>query len=368
MSSVSRRPPELLVIGAGFAGVHVAKSATASGFDVTIVDRKDFFDIKFASVRTCVQPKSKLAEDHLIPYTKIIGLGTFKQCSVLSIGKDSAQLSTGEVIKFDYLVLATGSTNAAGAFAQPQCTELAARRTELLGTADEISKAKSVAIVGGGAVGIELCCEIVEAYAGKKVTIIHPGKSLFENSPAKIGIRVRQWLDEHSVAVRFNERAKRDGSGNGKVLLESGTELDADLVIWTVGSTPNTEWLKATEFGSILDKQGRVKVEPDLRVVGYPNVWALGDINDVKEEKLGYLATLQAQLTGKNLAAIKKNKAAKLTAWKPYNGTKAMFLTLGKDAGAGFLGSCVFFSFLVAQIKSKGLFVEKVRGEIGVKA
>ena len=42
-------------------------------------NRKDFFDIKFASVRTCVQPKSKLAEDHLIPYTKIIGLGTFKQ-------------------------------------------------------------------------------------------------------------------------------------------------------------------------------------------------------------------------------------------------------------------------------------------------
>ena len=43
-------------------------------------------------------------------------------------------------------------------------------------------------------------------------------------------------------------------------------------------------------------------------------------------------------------------------------------MTLGKDAGAGFLGSCVFFSFLVAQIKSKGLFVEKARGEIGVKA
>ena len=63
-------------------------------------------------------------------------------------------------------------------------------------------------------------------------------------------------------------------------------------------------------------------MDPDLRVFGYPNVWALGDINDVKEEKLGYLATLQAQLTGKNLAVLKKNKAAKLTAWKPYNGTK----------------------------------------------
>lgn len=41
--------------------------------------RKDFFDVRYATVRTCVQPKSKLAEDHLFPYTKIAGLGTFKQ-------------------------------------------------------------------------------------------------------------------------------------------------------------------------------------------------------------------------------------------------------------------------------------------------
>lgn len=31
--------PELLVVGAGFAGVHVAKQATAAGFNVVIVDR-----------------------------------------------------------------------------------------------------------------------------------------------------------------------------------------------------------------------------------------------------------------------------------------------------------------------------------------
>jgi hypothetical protein len=47
---------------------------------------------------------------------------------------------------------------------------------------------------------------------------------------------------------------------------------------------------------------------------------------------------------------------------------QAMFLTLGKDAGAGFLGSCVFFSFLVAQIKSKDMFVGKARNDLGVKA
>ena len=41
-----------------------------------------------------------------------------------------------------------------------------------------------------------------------------------------------------------------------------------------------------------------LQVEPDLRVVGFPNIFALGDINDVKEEKLGYLATLQVGAGG----------------------------------------------------------------------
>ena len=77
---------------------------------------------------------------------------------------------------------------------------------------------------------------------------------------------------------------------------------------------------------------------------------------------------LQAQLTAKNLQTlVKGGKDAKLAAWKPGNGTDAMFVTLGKGAGAGFLGGCVCPSCMVAGMKSKDLFVGKVRGELGVK-
>ena len=60
----------------------------------------------------------------------------------------------------------------------------------------------------------------------------------------------------------MNERAKRDGEAkdSGKLHLESGNHLEADLVIWTVGGKPNTDWLRSTEFGAVLDEQGRVKV------------------------------------------------------------------------------------------------------------
>lgn len=44
------------------------------------------------------------------------------------------------------------------------------------------------------------------------------------------------------------------------VVLQSGQELSADLVIWAVGAKPNTEFLKATELAPALDGAGRVKV------------------------------------------------------------------------------------------------------------
>ena len=70
----------------------------------------------------------------------------------------------------------------------------------------------------------------------------------------------------------------------------------------------------------------------------------------------------------KNLTKLHKSgKGASLTSWKPGNGTDAMFVTLGKEAGAGFLGGCVCPSCLVSGMKSKDLFVGKVKGELGVK-
>ena len=183
--------------------------------------------------------------------------------------------------------------------------------------------AKNIVIVGGGTVGVELACEILETYAGKSITIlhrcptpapphvcptlastpprcagksitiVHPAASLFEGT--KISAWVQKWLFDHGVKVGplqkgpalsrgaalaevtgwillicctcmfqvlYGERAKKEGNAPGKQQLESGKTLDADLVIWTVGATPNTAWLKSTDLASALDTAGRLKVRP----------------------------------------------------------------------------------------------------------
>ena len=77
---------------------------------------------------------------------------------------------------------------------------------------------------------------------------------------------------------------------------------------------------------------------------------------------------MHAEIAVKNLQALKKSGTnATMTAWKPGNGTDALFVTLGKSAGAGFLGGCVCPSCLVSGMKSKDLFVGKVKGDLGVK-
>jgi len=212
-------------------------------------------------LRAAVQPDSQLAKSYAFKYSDIPGLGTFKQASVTSICKDSAELDTGEVIKFDYLVLATGSSNAAGMFAQPQGLTLSSRRSELQETFTLVQNAKDIVIVGGGSVGIELAAEIGETFAGKSVHIVHPAARLLDNKSTKISSWAEKWLKDNKVLIHLQERAvKGSETGTNILKLESGKTLNADLVIYTVGSKPNTEFLKGSEFSELLDNAGRLKV------------------------------------------------------------------------------------------------------------
>lgn len=359
-------PPTVLIVGGGFAGVTFAKGATAAGASCIIVDPKNFFDVKFASLRAVVLPEGPVAKEHVWEYAKIPGIGRVIQGKVQTLTKNSAVLESGEEIKFDWAVLATGSTNAAGVYAQPQSTDIAGRRAEIKATSELIKAAKSVAIIGAGFVGVELAAEIAEAYAGKKITLVCSTAKLFENKSPKLGNSAAQWFKSNNVEVVYNEKATKKSETS--VVLKSGKDLTADLVIWTVGAKPNTAFLKSSELASKLDESDRVKVTPSLRVEEFDNIFCLGDINNVKEEKLGYLAVLQAELAVKNFTALLKSKDAKLKAWVPFNGTPAAFITLGSGGGTGHLGNCVVPSCMVGMMKSKNLFVSKFRDQWSVKA
>jgi NADH dehydrogenase FAD-containing subunit len=92
-----------------------------------------------------------------------------------------------------------------------------------------------------------------------------------------------------------------------------------------------------------------------LRVKGYDNVFAIGDINDVPEIKLGALAGMQADLTAKNIMKLIKNPSNALKSYKP---SKPMsMIPIGKETGAVQLP--FGHPHFMISLKQKDLFVSK---------
>jgi NADH dehydrogenase FAD-containing subunit len=76
-----------------------------------------------------------------------------------------------------------------------------------------------------------------------------------------------------------------------------------ELVLWAVGTRPNSAWL-ATDHPRLLTAHGTVRVDRLLRVDGCPNVFAIGDINDVAVGKLVLPAVAQAKIAAGNVKAV----------------------------------------------------------------
>ncbi|KAJ9524756.1 hypothetical protein QJQ45_024362, partial [Haematococcus lacustris] len=145
--------------------------------------------------------------------------------------------------------------------------------------------------------------------------------------------------------------------------------VPADYVVWAAGSSPNTQLLATGALAlPALDSQGRVKVDPWLRVEGFSHIYAVGDINNTLPAiKLGYLADLQAQVAVKNLAAAAAGRQPCVKYEAPLQPAGLMMLTFGRDAGVFQAGSCVCSGGCTpAAFKGKDLFVGKVRGDLGV--
>ena len=81
-------------------------------------------------------------------------------------------------------------------------------------------------------------------------------------------------------------------------------------MFWTIGSKPNSDWIKTTH-PEWLDESGRIKVDPDLRVVGQPHIFAMGDITNVVEPKLAATSSpAQANVVVGNLLDSRRGSDA----------------------------------------------------------
>ena len=139
-------------------------------------------------------------------------------------------------------------------------------------------------IVGGGPTGVELAAEIAVDFPEKKVTLVHDGHRLLEFIGPKAADKTLDWLMSKKVEVKLQQSVNLQSSSDGSktYITSAGETIKADCHFLCTGKPLASAWLKETILKDSLDSFGRLKVDDNLRVKGWKNIFAIGDITDIK--------------------------------------------------------------------------------------
>ncbi|XP_030830622.1 apoptosis-inducing factor 2 [Strongylocentrotus purpuratus] len=363
--SVALKEKTVVVIGCSFGGKAVAYPLRGQ-CKLIVIDPREAMHITIAAPRACVEPG--FAKRVLIPLKEVFG-DSFEQDTVEKISPAAGQvvLSNGKEISYDYLVIATGTTGPFPGKLQNDCT--IDQALDLYKDAcEKVKAAKTVVIIGGGAVGVEIAGEVATDYPDKEVTIIHARDSLVEPATSDtFRASVQKQLEELNVKLVFGEKVTnlddipRDLSG-ATVLTDKGKSIQADVVFVCIGSSINSQ-AYAEELGSKMDARGSLQVNQYLQVEGHENIFAVGDCCNADVQKMAYRAGEQGKAVYHNIV-----QHASGYPLKPYKSPCVMFaLSIGRHRGQLQNGNMVLGSWLMKRVKSHDLFTGKMWGECGLK-
>lgn len=149
---------------------------------------------------------------------------------------------------------------------------------------EKIKAAQSILIVGGGPTGVELAGEIAVDFPEKKVTLVHNGSRLLEFLGPKASSKTLDWLKSKKVEVKLERTVNLNNISDGghMYVMSSGETIKADCHFLCTGKPLASSWLKETILRDSLDEFGRLTVDVNMRLKGWKNIFAVGDITDVK--------------------------------------------------------------------------------------
>lgn len=314
-------------MGGGFGGLYTALRLDGLTWpdgrspQVTLVDQSDKFVFKpllYELLNGGVQPWEVAPRfTELLAPTKV----NFVQAKVESIDASaeateddqagSITLANGNVVEYDWLILALGAVTRTdvvpGAkenaipFATLEDALKVDQQLRLLESAALRSTPQvpiQVSIVGGGVAGVELAATVAERLGPRGIVqLIVSGNTVMTESPDGQRDEALKVLKSRGVNLVCGERVKelRETSSYSddaepqklvEVELEDSSVVTSDLVLWTAGQSPVVPTTVRGEVGTYglpLADKGEAVTDQFLRVVRYPNVFALGDAACVED-------------------------------------------------------------------------------------
>jgi len=295
-------------VGGGFGGLAAAKALKKSPAKITLIDRTNhhLFQPLLYQVATSVLAPNQIGfpirgilqnqKNTTVILGDVIGVDKDQKCVIVNDG-DRQNVP----IAYDYLVLATGAShsyfgrNEFEKFA-PGVKSLAdavATRNKIL-QAFELAEAEenpsrhrdllTFVLVGGGPTGVEMAgalAVLVRTTLKSNFRRIDPASArivLVDMAPRVLGPftehlsqAAKQRLENLGVEVRLGHGVDQiDADG----VVVAGERIPSKTVIWTAGVAPSPagKWLKVET-----DRGGRVRIQNDLTVPGYPEIFVVGD-------------------------------------------------------------------------------------------
>lgn len=163
------------------------------------------------------------------------------------------------------------------------------------------SRALRVAVIGGGAAGVELACAVAHRLTNASVTLITGDTGVGATYTPKVQARIRRALAAMRITV-LQERAT--GITASAVLLANGAQLACDVPLLATGAQA-PHWLQTS--GLALDASGFVCVDETLRSISHPTVFAAGDVSSRVDRPLarsGVYAVRAGVPLANNLRAV----------------------------------------------------------------
>ncbi len=325
-----QHPHRILIIGGGFAGLNCAQElANDDRFQVTLLDRQNhhLFQPLLYQVATAALSAPDIARSLRAILTRADNVSVILD-EVRSIDSQNQVVhSENEAYEYDTLVLAAGARtsyfgnddwaqHAIGLKCLDDAKEIRRRvlnaleKAERLNDPEEQKRLMTIAIVGGGPTGVELAGAFSDLVRralktdyrkidpeNLRVIIIQSGDRLLKPFTKAHSEYTRKRLKKLGVEVILGPRV--DQVEKERIHLNDDRWIEAHTIIWAAGvsASPLTE-----HFDCPRDRGGRLEVNDDLSLPGYPNVFAAGDL--VKLNDIPGLAPAAMQMgkhIGKNL-------------------------------------------------------------------
>ncbi len=297
--------PRVVIVGAGFGGITLARALRRAPVDVLLIDKHNYhtFQPLLYQVATAGLEAEEIAHAVRGMFHRQPNFG-FRMDTVAGVDLAEKRIwfADGAEVSYDYLVLAAGAVThyfgVEGAetcgFSLKSLPEAIRLRSHIIGMFERVSEhpeliddgALSLVVVGGGPTGVEmagalyeLACKVLTrdfpALAMQRVSIrlIEASDRLLAPFHPDSQAHALKALRKRGVDVMLDQQVVR--VTETRVYLKDGTVLPAHTLVWAAGVQAHP---LAGALGLELTRGGRLAVEPDLSVPGHSEVFAIGDL------------------------------------------------------------------------------------------